>query len=145
MGNGYAYHMIDLHSASRDDLIRLIIASHETIAQQERTVAELRGVIATLTEEVAKESIPCKVAGAFRPATLHRVLYGFAVPVPVVVVPLVAVPVVPPEPTTTCPRISPFGKSPGPLSAVPLPSFVWTLTYALPLRIALRRSAIVFP
>jgi len=31
--------MIDLKIASRDDLIRLVIAQHETIAQQERVIA----------------------------------------------------------------------------------------------------------
>ncbi|MDQ2785634.1 MAG: IS66 family transposase [Chloroflexota bacterium] len=46
--------MIDLKNASRDDLIRLVIAQHETIAQQERTIADLRGVIATLEATVAR-------------------------------------------------------------------------------------------
>jgi transposase len=46
--------MIDLKSASRDEVIRLVIAQHETIAQQERTIAELRGVVATLEATVAQ-------------------------------------------------------------------------------------------
>ncbi len=49
--------MIDLKSASRDDLVRLIIAQHETIAQQERTIAELRGVIATLEATVTQLTV----------------------------------------------------------------------------------------
>jgi len=49
--------MIDLKIASRDDLIRLIIAQHETIAQQERTIAELRGVIAALAATVAQLTV----------------------------------------------------------------------------------------
>src|SRR5882724_11477973 len=47
-GTQYAAALIDLKDASRDDLIRLVIDQHETIARQERTIAELRGVIATL-------------------------------------------------------------------------------------------------
>ncbi len=52
-GDGYADAMIDLHTAGRDALIRLV-AQHETIAQQERTIAELRAVIATLDATVAQ-------------------------------------------------------------------------------------------
>ena len=46
--------MIDLKSASRDDLIRLVVAQHERIAALESTVAEQRAVIATLEATVAQ-------------------------------------------------------------------------------------------
>ena len=53
-GTRYAARMIDLKNASRDDLIRLVIAQHETIMRQERTIADLRGVVATLEATVAQ-------------------------------------------------------------------------------------------
>ena len=53
-GNGYAARMIDLHSASRDELIRLVIAQHERITALEAVVAEQRAVIATLEATVAQ-------------------------------------------------------------------------------------------
>jgi len=46
--------MIDLHSASRDDLIRLIITQHERITALEAVVVEQRAVIATLEATVAQ-------------------------------------------------------------------------------------------
>jgi hypothetical protein len=53
-GTRYAPAMIDLKSASRDDLIRLVVAQHERIAALESTVAEQRAVIATLEATVAQ-------------------------------------------------------------------------------------------
>lgn len=58
-GTEYACAMIDLKNASRDDLIRLVVAQHETIqrqervivAQQERIVA-LEATVGQLTERV---------------------------------------------------------------------------------------------
>ncbi|MCA1666301.1 MAG: IS66 family transposase, partial [Thermomicrobia bacterium] len=60
-GSGYALAMIDLKDASRDDLIRLVVAQHETIqrqervivAQQERMVA-LEASVAALTQRVGE-------------------------------------------------------------------------------------------
>jgi transposase len=46
--------MIDLKSARRDDLIRLVVAQHERIAVLERTVAEQRAIIVTLEATVAQ-------------------------------------------------------------------------------------------
>lgn len=46
--------MIDLKQASRDDLIRLVIAQHERITALEAVVAEQRAVIATLETSVAQ-------------------------------------------------------------------------------------------
>lgn len=56
-GTRYAAGMIDLKSASRDDLIRLVIAQHERIAALEATVAEQRGVIATLEATAARLTV----------------------------------------------------------------------------------------
>src|SRR4051794_32094501 len=53
-GNGYAARMIDLKNASRDDLIRLIVAQHETIAQQERVIASQQARIGALEATVAQ-------------------------------------------------------------------------------------------
>ncbi len=53
-GSGYAFAMIDLNQASRDDLIRLVIAQHERITALEAVVAEQRAVIATLETSVAQ-------------------------------------------------------------------------------------------
>ncbi|MHB8645089.1 MAG: IS66 family transposase [Thermomicrobiales bacterium] len=44
--------MIDLKNASRDDLIRLVVAQHETIAQQERVIAALEATVAQMTARV---------------------------------------------------------------------------------------------
>jgi transposase len=52
--NGYAAHMIDLYSASRDDLIRLVIAQQERIAALEAVVVEQRAVIAALEASVTR-------------------------------------------------------------------------------------------
>ena len=46
--------MIDLKSASRDDLIRLIVSQHETIARQERIIADQQERIAALEATVAQ-------------------------------------------------------------------------------------------
>ncbi len=46
--------MLDLHSASRDDLIRLILTQHERITALEAVVAEQRAVIATLEATVTQ-------------------------------------------------------------------------------------------
>ncbi len=60
-GTQYAARMIDLKSASRDDLIRLIVSQHETIARQERVIAAqqeritaLEATVARLTERVGE-------------------------------------------------------------------------------------------
>ncbi len=49
--------MIDLKNASRDDLIRLVIAQHERIAVLEATVAAQRDVIAALEATVARLTV----------------------------------------------------------------------------------------
>ncbi|MDQ2787824.1 MAG: IS66 family transposase [Chloroflexota bacterium] len=46
--------MIDLKNASRDDLIRLIVSQHETIARQEGIIAAQQGRIAALEATVAQ-------------------------------------------------------------------------------------------
>ena len=46
--------MIDRKSASRDDLIRLVVAQHERIAVLERTVAEQRATIVAREATVAQ-------------------------------------------------------------------------------------------
>ncbi|MHB8645413.1 MAG: IS66 family transposase [Thermomicrobiales bacterium] len=46
--------MIDLKNASREELIRLVVAQHERIAVLEATVTEQQGVIATLEATVAQ-------------------------------------------------------------------------------------------
>jgi len=58
-GTGYAVGMIDLKNASRDDLIRLVVAQHETIQRQERVIVgqqerivALEATVAALTERV---------------------------------------------------------------------------------------------
>ncbi|MCA1724016.1 MAG: hypothetical protein LC748_07190, partial [Thermomicrobia bacterium] len=53
-GTEYAARMIDLKSASRDDLIRLVVAQHERIATVEATVVEQRTIIAALEATVAQ-------------------------------------------------------------------------------------------
>ena len=53
-GRRYAARMIDLKSASRAELIRLVVAQHERIAVLEATVAAQQGVIATLEATVAR-------------------------------------------------------------------------------------------
>jgi len=44
--------MIDLSTASRDALIRLVVAQHETIQQQERIIGDLHAEVARLTAQV---------------------------------------------------------------------------------------------
>jgi len=44
--------MIDLKNASRDDLIRLVVAQHETIQQQARIIADLHADVARLAAQV---------------------------------------------------------------------------------------------
>jgi len=53
-GREYAARMIDLKSASREELIRLVIAQHERIAALEATVVEQRTIIAALEATVAQ-------------------------------------------------------------------------------------------
>ncbi len=53
-GTQYAARMIDLKSASRDDLIRLIVSQHETIARQERVIAAQQERITALEATVAQ-------------------------------------------------------------------------------------------
>jgi len=53
-GRQYAAAMIDLKSASRAELIRLIVAQHERIAALEATVTAQQDVIATLEAAVAR-------------------------------------------------------------------------------------------
>ncbi len=53
-GRGYALVMIDLKDASRDDLIRLIVSQHETIARQEGLIAAQQERIAALEATVAQ-------------------------------------------------------------------------------------------
>ncbi len=53
-GRRYAAVMIDLKNASRDDLIRLIVAQHETIQQQARIIAEQQERIAALEGRVTQ-------------------------------------------------------------------------------------------
>ncbi|MGI8857761.1 MAG: hypothetical protein ACR2JW_18655, partial [Thermomicrobiales bacterium] len=56
-GRRYAARMMDLKNASRDDLIRLVIAQHETIARQERIIAAQQERIAALEATVAQLTI----------------------------------------------------------------------------------------
>ncbi len=44
--------MIDLKDASRETLIRLVVAQHETIQQQERIIADLHAEVARLSAQV---------------------------------------------------------------------------------------------
>ncbi len=53
-GREYAARMIDLKSASREELIRLVVAQHERIAALEATVVEQRTIIAALEASVAQ-------------------------------------------------------------------------------------------
>jgi transposase len=53
-GNDYAVSMIDLKDASRDDLVRFVVAQHETIQQQERIIARQQDRIAALEATVAQ-------------------------------------------------------------------------------------------
>ncbi len=53
-GNRYADRIIDLHTASRDDLIRLIITRQERITALEAVAAEQRAVIAALEATAAR-------------------------------------------------------------------------------------------
>lgn len=52
-GSEYARAMIDLKDASRDELIRLVVAQHQTIQRQERTIADLHAEVARLTAQVS--------------------------------------------------------------------------------------------
>src|SRR5437588_5679404 len=53
-GRSYALPMIDLKDASRDDLVRLGVAQHETIQRQERVIARQQEQIAALEATVAQ-------------------------------------------------------------------------------------------
>src|SRR5438105_1255891 len=55
-GAEYAARMIDLKDASRDDLIRLVVTQHQTIARQERVIAAQQARIAALEATVAQGS-----------------------------------------------------------------------------------------
>lgn len=55
-GTGYAVPMIDQKDASRDALVRLIVAQHDTIAQQAHTIAAQQAHIATLDATVVQLS-----------------------------------------------------------------------------------------
>ncbi|MHB8646825.1 MAG: hypothetical protein ACYDAR_13630 [Thermomicrobiales bacterium] len=44
--------MIDLSTASRDALIRLVVAQHETIQQQGRIIGDLHAEVGRLTAQV---------------------------------------------------------------------------------------------
>src|SRR5689334_1453903 len=56
-GNDYAGTMIDLKDASRDELIRLVVAQHETIQRQERIIARQQEQIAALEATVAQLTV----------------------------------------------------------------------------------------
>jgi len=82
-GNRYADRTIDLHTASRDDLVRLIITRQECITALEAVAAEQRAVIAALEATAARltqrigESLARPDAGADdappgRPPPLRR-------------------------------------------------------------------------
>ncbi len=49
-GSGYAGGMIDLKRASRDELIRLVVAQHETIARQEQLIADPHAAVARMAK-----------------------------------------------------------------------------------------------
>lgn len=51
-GTRYAVVIIDLKNASRDELIRLVVMQHETIAHQERIIADLHATVARLEGQV---------------------------------------------------------------------------------------------
>ena len=53
-GTGYALVMIDLKDASRDDLIRLVVTQHETIARQESVITAQQARIVALEATVAQ-------------------------------------------------------------------------------------------
>jgi len=71
-GNRYADRMIDLYTASRDDLIRLILIQHERITALEAVVVEQRAVITTLEATVAQLTQRFGVRLVSLIATLHE-------------------------------------------------------------------------
>jgi len=63
--------MIDLKSASRDELIRLIVSQHETIARQEGVIAAQQGRIAAL-EALASAQLCCIIPLIFNIVSLYK-------------------------------------------------------------------------
>ncbi len=75
-GTGYAVAMIDLKHASRDELIRLVIAQHETIQRQERAIVvqqeqiiALEATVAQVTERVNRLLVTVATLQAERDGT----------------------------------------------------------------------------
>ncbi len=49
--------MLDLYHASRDDLITLVLAQREALAERDQRVAALEGEVATLLATVAQVTV----------------------------------------------------------------------------------------